>query len=136
MTTETFFFRQNFLKILIIGLKVQTFYLNSSLLLCLLSSSLPPVIMFHSSDGEITLLFVRHGQATQTSLRSVDYMYNPSLNEQGHEQAQRLSIALQERFKGSRSKFIIMSSPMRRALETAAPIALGEIGCLVGFIGA
>jgi hypothetical protein len=111
-------------------------------------SFLLPHFGFHSShlfttmissspaDGEITLLFVRHGQATQTSLRSGDHVYNPSLNEKGHEQAKRLSIALQERFKGSGSHVLIMSSPMRRALETAASIALGEIGCWGGLMGA
>ena len=71
-----------------------------------------------------TLLFVRHGQATAISARSGDQVHNPSLSEKGAEQVEALAASLKASYSNAKVK--IFSSPMRRALETAAPIALGK----------
>lgn len=63
------------------------------------------------------LLWVRHGEPVRIEGGS-GVPANPSLTRRGHEQAQRLAEWL-----AHESIDVVVSSPQRRAVETAAPIA-------------
>ena len=68
------------------------------------------------------LLFVRHGKQQSTSERSELDRKDPPLSELGTRQAVARAEQLAEELGGV-APLLVASSPMRRALMTAAPIA-------------
>ena len=67
------------------------------------------------------LVFVRHGKQISTSERNATNMQDPPLAEAGLRQAQDRALRLREGLRGV-SPVLVASSPMLRALQTAAPI--------------
>ena len=72
----------------------------------------------------IDIYLVRHGEAAASWGQSPD----PGLSELGHEQARNAAHALQPLLAGAEP--VLISSPLARALETAAPLA-DELGLSV-----
>ena len=72
----------------------------------------------------IDIYLVRHGEAAASWGQSPD----PGLSELGHEQARNAAHALRPLLAGAEPALI--SSPLARALETAAPLA-AELGLSV-----
>ena len=72
----------------------------------------------------IDIFLVRHGEAAASWGQSLD----PGLSELGHEQARNAAHALRPLLAGTEPALI--SSPLARALETAAPLA-DELGLSV-----
>ena len=68
------------------------------------------------------LLFVRHGKQQLTGERSAADRKDPPLSEQGHRQAAQRAEELAAELASVQPRLVI-SSPMRRALMTAAPTA-------------
>jgi broad specificity phosphatase PhoE len=62
---------------------------------------------------------VRHGQTELNESGVFRGLLNPPLNEVGREQASRLGAAL-----GPRRPAAVIASPLRRAIETAEPVAV------------
>ena len=60
----------------------------------------------------------RHGQTPLNQGDDLRGLVDPPLNETGQEQARRLGSAL-----GSRNPAAVVASPLRRAIETAQPVA-------------
>lgn len=65
-----------------------------------------------------TVLLIRHGENNTVGKRLAGRLPNIHLNEKGRQQAQQIAQAL-----GSAPLKAIYSSPLERALETAAPLA-------------
>jgi broad specificity phosphatase PhoE len=61
---------------------------------------------------------VRHGQTPLNESGVLRGLLDPALDDAGREQARRLGEAL-----GSRSPVLVLASPLRRARETAQPVA-------------
>ena len=72
----------------------------------------------------IDIFLVRHGEAAASWGQSLD----PGLSELGHEQARNAAHTLRQLLAGAEPALI--SSPLSRALETAAPLA-DELGLSV-----
>ena len=70
-----------------------------------------------SADRTVVYL-ARHGQTPLNESGALRGLANPPLDEAGREQARRLGIAL-----GPRSPCLVVASPLRRATETAQPVA-------------
>lgn len=78
-----------------------------------------------SSDAPLRptrLLFVRHGKQQSTIERLPAHRKDPPLSEQGHTQAVQRAEELADEL-ASIQPLLVYSSPMRRALMTAAPAA-------------
>jgi len=65
-----------------------------------------------------TVYLVRHGQTPLNESGALRGLLDPALDETGREQARRLGEAL-----GSRGPALVVASPLRRARETAQPVA-------------
>ena len=79
-----------------------------------------------SSGREHLLLFVRHGHALPNTQRSILQRTNPPLSSKGVRQVQDLAVALTPRLELTEENgglVRLVSSPMQRTLETAAPTA-------------
>jgi broad specificity phosphatase PhoE len=74
------------------------------------------------AQGATRLIFVRHGKQQSTSERSAADRKDPTLSEQGLEQSARRARDLAGEL-ASAEPLLIFSSPMRRALMTAAAAA-------------
>ena len=72
--------------------------------------------------GSTRLVCVRHGRQIPTSARTADNMRDPPLAEIGLQQAHDRAEQLRESLQGV-APVVVVSSPMLRALQTAAPIA-------------
>jgi probable phosphoglycerate mutase len=69
--------------------------------------------------GERTLVYLaRHGQTPLNQSDDLRGLADPPLNETGQQQARRLGAAL-----GDRDPVAVVASPLRRAVQTAQPIA-------------
>jgi broad specificity phosphatase PhoE len=68
-----------------------------------------------------TLLFIRHGKQQSTSERAAEDRKDPPLSEQGVQQALARAAQVANELGGVRP-VVVVSSPMRRALMTAAPL--------------
>ena len=75
-----------------------------------------------SENTTTRLILVRHGKQQSTSERSAADRQDPPLGDQGRQQAVRRAEDLAEELASIRP-LCIVSSPMRRALMTAAPSA-------------
>ena len=64
------------------------------------------------------IYLVRHGQTPLNESSVLRGLLDPSLDEVGEQQARRLGAAL-----GPRNPVLVISSPLRRARETAQPVA-------------
>ena len=74
----------------------------------------------------VRLLLVRHGAQESSARRPPDQKHDPPLSEAGHQQAEATAAAIAERLTSIGrycSRATVFSSPMRRALHTAWPIA-------------
>ena len=72
-----------------------------------------------SSAADCTVVYLaRHGQTPLNESGALRGLADPSLDEAGREQARRLGTAL-----GPRSPSLVVASPLRRAIETAQPVA-------------
>jgi probable phosphoglycerate mutase len=66
-----------------------------------------------------TLVYLaRHGQTPLNESDTLRGLADPALDEVGREQARRLGATL-----GPRHPSVIISSPLRRAMQTAQPVA-------------
>jgi broad specificity phosphatase PhoE len=70
------------------------------------------------SDRRTLVYLVRHGQTPLNESGVLRGLLDPSLDDVGHRQARRLGAAL-----GSRALSAVVASPLRRARETAQPVA-------------
>lgn len=68
------------------------------------------------------ILFVRHGKQQSTSERSNADRHDPPLSDKGHQQAAQRATELAAELRQC-TPLLVVSSPMRRALMTAAPAA-------------
>jgi broad specificity phosphatase PhoE len=71
-----------------------------------------------SSDRCALVYLVRHGQTPLNESGVLRGLLDPSLDDVGHRQARRLGAVL-----GSRVLSAVVASPLRRARETAQPVA-------------
>jgi len=70
-----------------------------------------------SADRTVVYL-ARHGQTPLNESGTLRGLADPPLDEAGREQARRLGTAL-----GPRSPSLVIASPLRRAIQTAQPVA-------------
>jgi len=71
-------------------------------------------------SAERTIVYLaRHGQTALNSSGVLRGLADPPLDETGQEQARQLGASL-----GSRNLSLVAASPLRRAVETAQPVAL------------
>jgi broad specificity phosphatase PhoE len=72
-----------------------------------------------SDTVDCTVIYLaRHGQTPLNESGALPGLADPPLDEAGHEQARRLGAAL-----GPRRPSLVVASPLRRAIETAQPVA-------------
>ena len=72
-----------------------------------------------SDDADCTVVYLaRHGQTPLNESGALRGLADPALDEAGREQALRLGMAL-----GPRSPSLVVASPLRRAIQTAQPVA-------------
>jgi hypothetical protein len=70
------------------------------------------------ADRRALIYLARHGQTPLNESGVLRGLLDPSLDEVGLEQARRLGAAL-----GPRRPLIVVASPLRRAIQTAQPVA-------------
>jgi broad specificity phosphatase PhoE len=72
------------------------------------------------ADGtrRTVVYLARHGQTALNESGVLRGLLDPPLNDAGRKQARRLGVVL-----GSRSPSIVIASPLRRAVQTAQPVA-------------
>lgn len=73
-----------------------------------------------TADGRVRLLFVRHGESANKSMACQTHVEDAPLSPLGYRQAEALGAALGAQL--SPSQTLVVVSPMRRALLTAAPL--------------
>lgn len=72
-----------------------------------------------SGAADCTVVYLaRHGQTPLNESGALRGLADPPLDEAGREQARRLGTAL-----GPRSPSLVVASPLRRAIQTAQPVA-------------
>jgi broad specificity phosphatase PhoE len=72
-----------------------------------------------SYAADCTVIYLaRHGQTPLNESGALRGLADPPLDEDGREQARRLGTAL-----GPRSPSLVVASPLRRAIQTAQPVA-------------
>lgn len=72
-----------------------------------------------SDAADCTVVYLaRHGQTPLNESGVLRGLADPALDEAGREQARRLGMAL-----GPRSPSLVVASPLRRAIQTAQPVA-------------
>ena len=77
-----------------------------------------------AGDNALTrLICVRHGKQIPTSERTAATLNDPPLADAGHKQARDRAESLAAGELRSVEPTVVVSSPMQRALQTAAPIA-------------
>lgn len=75
--------------------------------------------------GRVRVYLARHGQTPLNESGVLRGLADPALDETGREQASRLAAVL-----GSRNPSLVVASPLRRAVQTAQPVA-GQAGLTV-----
>eukprot|EP01062_Namystynia_karyoxenos_P051322 TRINITY_DN40252_c0_g1_i1.p1 TRINITY_DN40252_c0_g1~~TRINITY_DN40252_c0_g1_i1.p1 ORF type:complete len:289 (+),score=90.81 TRINITY_DN40252_c0_g1_i1:97-867(+) len=74
-------------------------------------------------EGEVRLLLTRHARQLPSSQRAGGDLKDPPLSEQGLQQAELLAARLAAELSADPAPPVVWSSPMRRALCTAIPVA-------------